>query len=150
MLVRESISFERGGDPKKILGIGSPNVGDVYKHIWPWDVTQYYMILSGKNIDSDNKISYSTTILGNYDTKWHKWEVPYKSNPNEKMGSQRGGMWYVKKYDEHDSILIPIDEKDKKKLIRYFSKPRNLSYLQEIKEEDEIVPYFLEDLLTNI
>jgi hypothetical protein len=155
MLVRESISFERGADPKKILGIGSASPGDVYKYHWPWEETHYVMILEEKNIIENYQIYYLTTKLGTYDERYHKWAVPYAKNSiyypsGEKQGSQRAGFWPTEKYNEYDDVLIPINENDIKKLIRYFSKPRNLSYLQEIKEEEGVVPYFLEHLLTNI
>ena len=110
------------------------------------------MILEEKNIISNNEIMYLTTSLGSYNNKFNKWDVPYvKMDASDMLGSKRAGFWHVKKYNDSDCLLlIPINEKDIKKLIRHFSKPRSLSYLQEIKEEEGIVPYFLEHLLKNI
>jgi hypothetical protein len=151
MIVRESItSFVRGENPRKVLGIGDKVPGEVYKIIWNSTYISYYMLLGEKFTSGTDETLYLVTSLGTYNYKNHVWLVPYNKRDISTSGSQRSGFWKIENYNEPSSNLTlgPINENDIKKLLRYFSKPRNLSYLQELKDQEGIIPGFLEHLLT--
>jgi len=119
-------------------------VGKVFKMAWPWGEISYYMVLDDSYISKDSeKRLYLTTSLAT-SSRNGNWLVPYKDDiyheKGEKQGSQVSGYANLSEYK-------PINEKDKQKLIRLFSKPRYLSYLEEIFEDEGIVPDFLKPLL---
>lgn len=128
--------------------------GKVFKYTWTDDSTVYYMVLEDSYVPrekygkdaSDSNIWYLTTRLATI-SKHGKWLVPYTDDiyhiPGEKQGSQRSGYADITKY-------TPITDKDKQKLITLFQKPRYLSYLEEIFEDEGIVPDFLKHLLNNV
>lgn len=132
---------------------GDPNlVGKVFKRNWSFGETSYYMVLDDsyvpaeKGMTSGDKNRWHLTIRLAHE-KNGRWQVPYSLKgdlynlPGEKQGSQRSG------YEDLSTNCEPITERDKKRLITLFSKPRYLNYLEEILEDEGFVPDFLEHLL---
>jgi len=140
MIVKESINFERGIDPKRSMGIGTYVPGRLFK----------YKDNFGSRPEFPNVYMYVEPFEKNYTSYFYigRFINPQHSlfgaefSFSEKMDSDHSWNLQPKKYDKFE----PLSDKEEEKMKRVFSDPESEVYLHRIEKAAKIKPILRESV----